>query len=116
MPFKKTPIWKAVSAPTSVGLLAAQRSVQQVPGPGPEGFGHDSGSPAGQSQACHSVATCLLKATVLSEPELPHLKIRTVIVLPRDFPGGAVVKNLPTNGRDTGSISGAGRSHVPRHN
>ena len=32
----------------------------------------------------------------------------------RDFPGGAVDKNLPANAGDTGSISGLGRSHVPR--
>ena len=32
----------------------------------------------------------------------------------RDFPGGAVVKNPPTNAEDTGSIPGPGRSHMPR--
>lgn len=61
-----------------MGLLAAQRSCQR----GCEnkllvlvlkGSGHDSGSPASQSQACHSVAVCLL-ATVLSESELPENK------------------------------------------
>ena len=30
------------------------------------------------------------------------------------FPGGAVVKNLPANARDTGSSPGPGRSHMPR--
>ena len=30
------------------------------------------------------------------------------------FPGGAVVKNLPANEGDTGSIPGPGRSHMPR--
>ena len=29
-----------------------------------------------------------------------------------DFPGGAVVKNLPANAGDTGSIPGLGRSHT----
>ena len=29
-----------------------------------------------------------------------------------DFPGGAVVKNLPANAGDTGSIPGSGRSHA----
>ena len=29
-----------------------------------------------------------------------------------DFPGGAVVKNLPANAGDTGSIPGPGRSHM----
>ena len=30
----------------------------------------------------------------------------------RGFPGGSVVKNLPTNAGDTGSILGPGRSHI----
>ena len=30
----------------------------------------------------------------------------------RDFPGGAVVKNLPANAGDTGSSPGPGRSHM----
>ena len=29
-----------------------------------------------------------------------------------DFPGGAVVKNLPANAGDTGSSPGLGRSHM----
>ena len=29
------------------------------------------------------------------------------------FPGGTVVKNLPANAGDTGSIPGPGRSHMP---
>ena len=33
-----------------------------------------------------------------------------------DFPGGAVVKNLPTNAGDTGSSPGLGRSHMPWSN
>ena len=33
-----------------------------------------------------------------------------------DFPGGAVVKNLPVNAGDTGSSPGLGRSHKPRSN
>ena len=32
------------------------------------------------------------------------------------FPGGAVVKNLPTIAGDTGSSPGSGRSHMPRSN
>ena len=31
-----------------------------------------------------------------------------------DFPGGAVVKNLPANAGDTGSSPGPGRSQVPQ--
>ena len=34
----------------------------------------------------------------------------------RDFPGGAVVKNLPGNTGDTGSIPGLERSHMPGSN
>ena len=30
------------------------------------------------------------------------------------FPGGTVVKNLPANAGDTGSIPGPGGSHMPR--
>ena len=32
------------------------------------------------------------------------------------FPGGAAVKNPPTNAGDTGSSPGPGRSHMPRSN
>ena len=32
------------------------------------------------------------------------------------FPGGTVVKNLPANAGDTGSIPGPGRSHMPQSN
>ena len=31
----------------------------------------------------------------------------------RDFPVGAVVKNLPASAGDMGSIPGPGRSHIP---
>ena len=34
----------------------------------------------------------------------------------RDFPGGAVVKNLPGNAGDMDSNPGSGRAHVPRSN
>ena len=33
-----------------------------------------------------------------------------------DFPGDAVVKNLPANAGDTGSSPAPGRSHMPRSN
>ena len=33
-----------------------------------------------------------------------------------DFPGGAVVENLPADAGDTGSSPGLGRSHMPRSN
>jgi len=34
----------------------------------------------------------------------------------RDFPVDSVVKNLPANAGDMGSISDPGRSHMPRIN
>ena len=34
----------------------------------------------------------------------------------RDFPGGAVLKNLPTNAGDMGSSPGPGRSHMLQSN
>ena len=33
-----------------------------------------------------------------------------------DFPGGIIVKNLPANAGDMGSIPGPGRSHMPQSN
>ena len=33
-----------------------------------------------------------------------------------DVPGGPVVKNLPANAGDTGSVSSGGRSHVQQGN
>ena len=36
--------------------------------------------------------------------------------LPRDFPGGAVVKTPSANAGDMGSSPGPGRSHMPRSN
>ena len=34
----------------------------------------------------------------------------------RDVPGGLVVKNLPANAEDMGSLPGLGRSHMPQSN
>ena len=34
----------------------------------------------------------------------------------QDFPGGTVVKNLPANAGDMGSIPGPGRPHMPQSN
>ena len=33
-----------------------------------------------------------------------------------DFPGGSVVKNLPVDAGDAGSIPGLGKSHLPWSN
>ena len=43
-------------------------------------------------------------------------KINILKNINMDFPGGSVVKNLPANAGDTGSIPGPGRSHMPRSN
>ena len=47
----------------------------------------------------------------------PHLlQVCVQNHLLRDFPGGAVVKNLPANAEDIGSSPGPGRSHMPWSN
>ena len=38
---------------------------------------------------------------------------KTMLKKKGDFPGGPVVKNLPANAGDMGSIPGPGRSHRP---
>ena len=43
--------------------------------------------------------------------QFPFLKMNN-----RDFPGGAVINNLPANAGDTGSSPGPGRSHMPWSN
>ena len=46
-----------------------------------------------------------------------YLKLKIVLSKESgDFPGGAVVKNLPANAGDMGSSPGPGRSHMPRSN
>ena len=44
--------------------------------------------------------------TCQKHPQRDHMKVTW------DIPGGPVVKNLPANAGDTGSISGPGRSHM----
>ena len=41
-------------------------------------------------------------------------KTKTKNPNPGEFPGGAVVENLPANAGDTGSSPGLGGSHMPR--
>ena len=43
-------------------------------------------------------------------------KIQLIKRESRDFPGGAVVKNLPANAGDMGSSPGPGRCHMPQSN
>ena len=45
-----------------------------------------------------------------------HSDSSNQILLLRDFPGGAVVGNLPANAGDTGSSPGPGRCHMPQSN
>ena len=42
------------------------------------------------------------------------MKFKVLKRTSRDFPGGAMVKNLPANAGNTGSSPGPGRSHMPR--
>ena len=63
------------------------------------------------------------RLTMDSEQFIQSLLINIGIVITlimktdlRDFPGGAVVENLPANAGDTGSSPGLGRSHMPRSN
>ena len=54
------------------------------------------------------------KENVDGKAEIKEIVLLKISV--RGFPGGAVVKNLPANARDTGSSPGPGRSHVLRSN
>ena len=47
---------------------------------------------------------------------LRYIKIKQLKVKDRDCPGGAVVKNLPANAGDMGSIPRLGRSHMLQSN
>ena len=62
-----------------------------------------------------------LKIELPYDPAIPLLGIypeETIIQedICRDFPDGAVVKNLPANAGDMGSIPGPGRSHMSQSN
>ena len=43
-------------------------------------------------------------------------RLRAEEAAPWDFPDGSVVKGLPANAGDTGSVPGLGRSHMPCSN
>ena len=56
---------------------------------------------------------------LLSTPSFPTVSCIIYcfkICIGGEFPGGAVVENLPANAGDTGSSPGLGRSHMPRSN
>ncbi|KAJ8798002.1 hypothetical protein J1605_016885 [Eschrichtius robustus] len=63
-----------------------------------------------------SVLTVTLEGIASPVSERRHQKSVIKSGCPRDFPGGAVVENLPANAGDTGSSPGLGRSHMPRSN
>ena len=64
-----------------------------------------------------TIATKRIKYPGVNVPkEAKHLYSENYKTLMRDFPGGAVVKNLPANAGDMGSSPGLGRSHMPRSN
>ena len=42
---------------------------------------------------------------------MTHTKINTFMPFDQGFPGGLVVKNLPANAGDSGSIPGVGKFH-----
>ena len=62
--------------------------------------------------------TLHLKQLEKEKQTKPKVSRRKEIIKVRaeDFPGGAVVKNLPANAGDTGSSPGLGRSHIPQSN
>ena len=68
---------------------------------------------------------CLHQLAKVLELQLQHQSfqwifriyhIYTICSVSQGFPGGPVVKNPPTNARNTGSIPGLGRSHMPDSN
>ena len=59
------------------------------------------------------ISTC--KGMKLDLYLTPYIKTKSKWIK-GDFPGGTVVKNLPFNAGDTGSIPGLGRSHMLQSN
>ena len=55
----------------------------------------------------------LLTTTTTTKTEVGYKETKN---LKLGFPGGAVVKNPPTNAGDTGLSPGPGRSHMPQSN
>ena len=58
---------------------------------------------------CHFTAVIVWRARWTGKEGIGSL-----MTLRQGFPGGSVVKNLPANARETGSIPGLGRSHMWR--
>ena len=56
------------------------------------------------------------QADVPGKTRFPGMCCLQMVLLkppPRDCPGGPIVKNLPANAGDTGSVPGWGRFHMP---
>ena len=55
------------------------------------------------------------KGPILPQQPSFHIVYRITAIRShgQDIPGGSVVKNLPANAGDTGSIPGPGRFHMP---
>ena len=55
------------------------------------------------------------KGPILPRQPSFHIVYRIIAIRShgQDIPGGSVVKNLPANAGDTGSIPGPGRFHMP---
>ena len=72
----------------------------------------------GCSKVCYQRTEFEKKMTIEFSSEHKKNRRQYDIILKgcRDFPGGAVVENLPANAGDTGSSPGLGRSHMPRSN
>ena len=71
-----------------------------------------SGGCLGFTSVCHQLNSqrSLLKSSCQTFLFSSHKMV------PRDVPGGAAVKNLPANAKDTGSSPRPGRSHVLQSN
>ena len=73
-----------------------------------------SGSLASQGFECNPYPAPTLMT--VAYPDLSPECLPRVLNCREDFPGGAVVKNLPAKTGDTGLIPGPGRSHMPWSN
>ena len=62
------------------------------------------------------MATRLWSGTRQEAEEETHWRAYEYKTYDSDFPGGAVVKNLPANAGDTGTSPGPGRSHMLQSN
>ena len=79
--------------------------------------GHIQMKQKGQKEEFHGNGNQKKAGVSILISEKIDFKIKTVTREKEgDFPGGAVVKNLPANAGDTGSSPGLGRSHMLQSN